>query len=41
MAILELTPLNKRERKHRCEELLNQFGIEHVARQLALTLFRR
>ena len=38
MAILELTPLNKRERKHRCEELLNQFGIEHVARQLALTL---
>nr|WP_042725464.1 LPS export ABC transporter ATP-binding protein [Chthoniobacter flavus] len=38
MAILELTSLNKRERKHRCEELLNQFGIEHVARQLALTL---
>jgi lipopolysaccharide export system ATP-binding protein len=38
MAILELTSLNKRERKHRCEELLNQFGIEHVSRQLALTL---
>lgn len=38
MAILELTSMNKRERKHRCEELLNQFGIEHVARQLALTL---
>jgi lipopolysaccharide export system ATP-binding protein len=38
MAILETTPLNKKERKHRCEELLNQFGIEHVSRQLALTL---
>jgi len=38
MAILEMTKLNKKERKHRCEELLNQFGIEHVARQLALTL---
>jgi lipopolysaccharide export system ATP-binding protein len=38
MAILEMTDLNKKERKHRCEELLNQFGIEHVARQLALTL---
>lgn len=38
MAILEMTDLNKKERKHRCEELLNQFGIEHVARQIALTL---
>lgn len=38
MAILETTSLNKKERKHRCEELLNQFGIEHVARQKALTL---
>jgi lipopolysaccharide export system ATP-binding protein len=38
MAILETQPLNKKERKHRCEELLTQFGIEHVARQLALTL---
>lgn len=38
MAILETTPLGKQERKHRCEELLNQFGIEHVARQQALTL---
>src|ERR1700688_699454 len=38
MAILETTPLNKKERKHRCEELLNQFGIDHVAKQLALTL---
>jgi len=38
MAILEMQPLNKRERKSRCEELLAQFGIEHVARQEALTL---
>ena len=28
MAILETLPLNKKERKHRCEELLDQFGIE-------------
>ena len=38
MAILETQPLNRNERKHRCEELLTQFGIEHVAKQLALTL---
>ncbi len=38
MAILEMQPLNKKERKHRCEELLTQFGIEHVSKQLALTL---
>ena len=38
MAILETTRLNKRERKDRCEELLTQFGIEHVAKQQALTL---
>ena len=38
LAILEMQPLNRKERKHRCEELLNQFGIEHVARQQALTL---
>ena len=38
MAILETTAMNKRERKARCEELLTQFGIEHVAKQLALTL---
>ena len=38
MAILETLPINKRERKSRCEELLAQFGIEHVARQEALTL---
>ncbi len=38
MAILEMQPLNRKERKHRCEELLTQFGIDHVGKQLALTL---
>ena len=38
MAILEMQPLTKKERKNRCEELLNQFGIASVAKQLALTL---
>jgi lipopolysaccharide export system ATP-binding protein len=38
MAILETQPLSRKERKTRCEELLTQFGIEHVASQLALTL---
>ncbi len=38
MAILETTDLGKQARKHRCEELLTQFGIEHVAKQEALTL---
>ena len=38
LAILETQPLTKKDRKNRCEELLNQFGITHVAKQLALTL---
>ncbi len=38
MAILEMQPLNKLERKHRCEELLTQFGIEHLSKNIALTL---
>lgn len=38
MAILETTHATKKERRARCEELLNQFGIEHVAKQQALTL---
>jgi len=38
MAILETAGLNRKQRKARCEELLTQFGIEHVAKQLALTL---
>ena len=38
MAILETTDRTKAERKARCEELLHQFGIEHIARNEALTL---
>lgn len=38
MAILETTHRSKRERRSRCDELLSQFGIEHVAKQQALTL---
>ena len=38
MAILETTDLGKAERKARCDELLEQFGISHVRKQLALTL---
>lgn len=38
MAILETQPLGRDERRQRCRELLTQFGIEHVARQQALTL---
>ena len=38
MAILETTDMGKAERKARCQELLEQFGIEHVRKQLALTL---
>ena len=38
MAILETQPLNRKARRERCDELLTQFGIEHVAQQLALTL---
>jgi lipopolysaccharide export system ATP-binding protein len=38
MAILETTKLSKPARKHRCEELLTQFGIEHLAKNMALTL---
>jgi lipopolysaccharide export system ATP-binding protein len=38
MAILETTAMNKADRKARCEQLLEQFGIAHVRKQLALTL---
>ena len=38
MAILETTDMSKAQRKARCEELLNQFGIEHIAKNEALTL---
>ena len=38
LAILETLSLNRRQRRARCDELLEQFGISHVARNLALTL---
>lgn len=38
LAILETLPLNRKQRQERCAELLDQFGISHVARNLALTL---
>ena len=39
MAILETTAAQSQSSaSERCEELLTQFGIEHVAKQLALTL---
>jgi lipopolysaccharide export system ATP-binding protein len=38
MAILETTQLSRPQRKARCEELLHQFGIEHIAKNTALTL---
>jgi lipopolysaccharide export system ATP-binding protein len=38
MAILETTKMSRAQRKARCEELLHQFGIEHIAKNEALTL---
>ncbi|HEX4997730.1 MAG TPA: LPS export ABC transporter ATP-binding protein [Terriglobia bacterium] len=38
MAILETLPLSYRERRERLENLLAEFGIEHVRRNLADTL---
>lgn len=38
MSILETLPLSKPQRRHRCDELLHQFGIEKLARNTALTL---
>ncbi len=38
LAILEVTKSSKAERKSRCEELLTRFGIEHLAKNQALTL---
>ena len=37
-AILETTNLSRAQRKARCEELLHQFGIEHIAKNTALNL---
>src|ERR1700674_2793777 len=38
MAILETLPLSKYERRQRCDHLLHQFGIERIAKNLAITL---
>jgi lipopolysaccharide export system ATP-binding protein len=38
LAILETLPLTKKERRHRCDELLHQFGIDRIAKNTALTL---
>ena len=38
LAILETMPLSKQERRHRCDELLHQFGIDRIAKNIALTL---
>jgi lipopolysaccharide export system ATP-binding protein len=38
LAILETTKATKSERKQRCDELLTRFGIEHIAKNQALTL---
>lgn len=38
MAILETRPMSRPERKARCEQLLEQFGISHLSKNQALTL---
>ena len=38
MAILETLPLSRTQRRHRLDELLNELGITHLARQKAFTL---
>ncbi|MDX2079714.1 MAG: LPS export ABC transporter ATP-binding protein [Terrimicrobiaceae bacterium] len=38
LAILETTKAPASERRNRCEELLTRFGIEHLAKNQALTL---
>ena len=38
LAILEMLPGKRREKKQRCEQLLRQFGIENLAKNQALTL---
>ncbi|HEV8185848.1 MAG TPA: LPS export ABC transporter ATP-binding protein [Chthoniobacterales bacterium] len=38
MAILQTLPMTKQERQHRCKELLHQFGVEKIAKNIAITL---
>lgn len=37
MAVLETLPISKTERRERCQHLLQRFGIEHIAKNTALT----
>ena len=38
LAILETLSLSKYERRQRCDQLLHQFGIERIAKNIAITL---
>ncbi len=38
MAVMETMPMSKAEQKENCEGLMERFGIEHIADNLALTL---
>src|SRR3990167_1869852 len=38
MAVLQMTETTKKAQKERCEELLTRFGIDHLAKNEALTL---
>ncbi|MEO6052689.1 MAG: LPS export ABC transporter ATP-binding protein [Chthoniobacterales bacterium] len=38
LSIIETTNTSRKEQKSRCEELLTRFGIEHLAKNYALTL---
>lgn len=38
MAILETLPISGKQRRARCEELLEQFGITHLRKNVAMTL---
>jgi lipopolysaccharide export system ATP-binding protein len=38
MAILETLSLSKSQRRQRCDQLLHQFGIERIAKNIAITL---
>jgi lipopolysaccharide export system ATP-binding protein len=38
LAILETLPMSEEERERRCDELLRDFGLEHVRENIAITL---
>ncbi|MDF1825580.1 MAG: LPS export ABC transporter ATP-binding protein [Verrucomicrobiales bacterium] len=37
MAVMETIPISKKERKERCDELLERFSITHIRKNVALT----